>query len=334
MIKVLVTGAGGDVGQGAIRSLLKMNIPVEIFAICISEYSPWLHHPKVKSFIAPLSSSKEYIPFLIKILNKFSIDLLILSVDSEIALISKNKSYIENETNATIFVDDFKSVNICDDKFLTNKFLEENSFPFLKTNLINEISSKELSSIYKFPVIVKNRKGRGSKDIIIAYEYKDFSHLAGNKNFIIQEYINKEHKEYTAGVYIGDNNKFQYCCIFESQRRNGSSIIVKRIINKNIEKQLFKIAQKLNMKYVNIQFFYINSKVITFEFNGRLNGTIFILSKVFNIIELFINERILKKSVNIVPNEKLFVAMRYYDEIYVDPDKINDLINRSNEIFS
>jgi len=88
------------------------------------------------------------------------------------------------------------------------------------------------------------------------------------------------------------------------------------------------------MKYVNIQFFYINSKVITFEFNGRLNGTIFILSKVFNIIELFINERILKKNINIVPNEKVFVAMRYYDEIYADPDKINDLINRSNEISS
>ena len=63
MIKVLVTGAGGDVGQGAIRSLLSLEIPVKIFATCVNKYSSWLYHPEVISYIAPLSSSKEYIPF-------------------------------------------------------------------------------------------------------------------------------------------------------------------------------------------------------------------------------------------------------------------------------
>tara|TARA_Y100000589_G_scaffold103791_1_gene98101 strand:+ start:2467 stop:3471 length:1005 start_codon:yes stop_codon:yes gene_type:complete len=334
VLKALVTGAGGDVGEGSIRCLLKINTPVKIYATGINQYSPWLHHPKVYSFIAPLSSSKEYIPFLIKVINKFSIDLLITTVDSEILLIAKYKNYIEKETSAIVFVDNYKSVEICDDKFLTHQFLKKNNFPQLKTSLLNQIPKENLLRDYKFPLIIKSRKGRGAQEIFIAKEYFDMEHLLGDDNFIIQEYINSDNKEYTAGVYTSDDQKIQLCCIFESQRINGTTIVAKRIINKDIENQLFKIAKKIKMKYINIQFFYIDSKVVTFEFNGRLNGTIFIISKVFNIIELFIKERIMKKNINPIVSDNVFIAMRYYEEIYADPTQIDDLNNRTDGLFS
>ena len=54
---------------------------------------------------------------------------------------------------------------------------------------------------------------------------------------------------------------------------------MKRIINKNISNQLIALAKKLEMKYVNIQFFYIDS-VIPFEFNGRLSGTLIMISNI------------------------------------------------------
>jgi len=334
LIKVLVTGAGGDVGEASIRCLLKMDLPVKIYAAGISQYSPWLHHPEVYSFIAPLSSSKEYIPFLIKVINKFSINLLITTVDSEISHISKNKAHIEDETNAIVFVDNHESVKICDDKFLTHQFLIKNNFHHLQTSLLDEISKLKIESNFKFPLIVKKRKGRGAQEIFIAKRFNEIEDYIGNNNFIIQEYINSNHKEYTAGVYTCDDDTKQFCCIFESQRVNGTTVVAKRIINKNIENQLFKIAKKINMKYVNIQFFYIDSEVVTFEFNGRLNGTIFIISKVFNVIELFIMERILKKNINPYINDKVFVAMRYYDEIYAYPSQLEDLKNRTNELSS
>ncbi len=329
MIKVLITGAGGDVGQGAIRSLLNSTTPLKIFTTCIDKYSSWLHEPNVTSFISPLASSQQYVPFLITILNKFEIDLLIPTVDSEISLISKNKILIESETKAIIFVDKHSSVSICDDKYLTYKFLKENNFEYLKTNLIQEVKLPNLKNNLKYPLIVKKRKGRGSKDIYIANKFDEIKKYIDNEDFIIQEYISKNNLEYTAGVYLGDENKFNLTCIFKRKLKNGSTFIAERIINEQISRQLISLAKKLKMKYVNIQFFYIDSKVIPFEFNGRLSGTIIMISKVFNIIELFIRERILKEDINLKISNELFIAMRYYEEIYTTPSEVEDLINRS-----
>ena len=210
MIKVLVTGAGGDVGQGAIRSLLALEMPIKVFTTCIDKYSAWLYHSEVISFLAPLSSSEEYIPFLINVLNKFEIDLLITTIDSEIVLISKNKQFIERETKAIVFVDDYSSVSICDDKYLTYRFLKENKFEYLKTSLVTHENIINIKDDIKYPLILKKRQGRGSKDIYIAEKYDDIKKFMNNKEFIIQEYIDKNNLEYTAGVYIGDDNKFNF----------------------------------------------------------------------------------------------------------------------------
>ncbi len=334
MLKILVTGAGGDVGQGTIRSILDIEMPIEIYATCISKYSPWLHHPNVKSFIAPLSSSVDYIPFLIKLINYYSIDLLITTIDSEIVLISKNKEYLEDKTNCIVFVDNYNSVSICHDKYYTNKFLKSNNFPYLKTFLMSEIKQDEVESLFEFPLITKKRTGRGSNDILIAKNIDIIKNLFGNSSYIIQEYIDQSNIEYTAGIYIGDDKKFTKTCIFKRTLKGGSTYIAKRVIDKAIEAQLISIAHKMNMKYLNIQFFYINSNVMPFEFNGRLSGTIYMISKVFNIIELFIKERFTKENINLKQNDEIFIAMRYYNEIYAKPSQIDELLNRTDQFLT
>ena len=85
----------------------------------------------------------------------------------------------------------------------------------MKTFLINDIKSTKERNEVKYPVILKKRQGRGSKDIFIAKEYKKDKEFIGNENFIIQEYINKKNIEYTAGVYIGDESKFNLTCILK-----------------------------------------------------------------------------------------------------------------------
>jgi carbamoylphosphate synthase large subunit len=97
--------------------------------------------------------------------------------------------------------------------------------------------------------------------------------------------------------------------------------------------QLIILAKKLKMKYLNVQFFYIDSKVIPFEFNGRLSGTLIMISKVFNVIELFIREKIFKEDINPQISEEIFIAMRYYSEVYTTPSKVEDILLRSENLF-
>lgn len=270
---------------------------------------------------------------MIKILNKFEINLLITTVDSEISLISKNKKLIEDSTKAIVFVDNYNSVSICNDKYLTYKFLKENNFEYLKTNLFSKFKLLKKKSDIKFPLILKKRQGRGSKDIYIINDFNDILKFNENDDFIVQEYINETNLEYTAGVYIGDDNKFNLTCIFNRELKNGSTFVAQRVINENMSKQLIILAKKLKMKYLNVQFFYIDSKVIPFEFNGRLSGTLIMISKVFNVIELFIREKIFKEDINPQISEEIFIAMRYYSEVYTKPSKVEDILLRSENLF-
>ena len=122
MLKALVTGAGGDVGEGSIRCLLKINTPVKIYATGINQYSPWVHHQGIISFIALYLLLRIY-TISNQSYKKFSIDLLIVFDSGETFNCKIN--YIEKETSAIVFVDNYESVEICDDKFLTHQFLKK-----------------------------------------------------------------------------------------------------------------------------------------------------------------------------------------------------------------
>ena len=167
--------------------------------------------------------------------------------------------------------------------------------------------------------------------MFIAKNFVDMKRFVNDDNYIIQEFISNN-IEYTAGVYIGDENKFNFTCIFKRTLKNGSTFVAERLINKEMSKQLISLSKKLKMKYLNVQFFYIDSNVIPFEFNGRLSGTIIMISKVFNIVELFIKEKFLKNDINTELSDEIFIAMRYYNEIYTSPSKVKDLIERSKKI--
>ena len=125
-IKVLVSGAGGDVAQGVIAALNKSDLDIEIYAICISLYSSWLHKVE-KSYLSPLVISSKYIPFLVNFISENNINVFFPCIDSEIKKISENKKLIEQKTNAIVMVDDIEKVDISDDKFKTYEFLKNNS---------------------------------------------------------------------------------------------------------------------------------------------------------------------------------------------------------------
>ena len=126
-IRVLVDGVGGDVGQGILKSLLYTKLDIELYASCINDKSSWLYKIK-NSYIFPLVSDENFIDFLVDFINKYKIDVYFPTVDSTLLKISKYKNFIENKTNVKIFIDNLEKIEICDDKYLTNKFLVKNSF--------------------------------------------------------------------------------------------------------------------------------------------------------------------------------------------------------------
>jgi carbamoyl-phosphate synthase large subunit len=319
VINVLVSGVGGDVGQGVVRCLNKSNLNLRIFKISSSVDDSWLYCDK-DSFISP-TIYENYVSYLIHFINKHKIDIFFPCIDLEIPIISKNKDKIQSETNCKVFVDDYYKIQICNDKYMTSRYLEDFSLPYPETDLVATIDHN------KFPVIIKSREGCGSKDIHLINSKEEIVPFLNNKNYIIQEYLDGD--EYTAGVYLGADNKIKGVCVLKRTLKDGSTYTAERILNLKMEEEIAKIATHVQMKYLNIQFRLKNGKVCPFELNGRFSGTTGIISNVFNAPEMAIKELILKENISPFLHSEKFYVMRYYEEIFATEEQREKLLARS-----
>ncbi|MFA6143772.1 MAG: ATP-grasp domain-containing protein [Sulfuricurvum sp.] len=329
-IKVLVDGAGGDVGQGILKSLLDSKLNLELYASCISTSSSWLYKVE-NSFIFPLVSDTGFIEFLINFLNKQNIDVYFPTVDSTLLKISENKQLIEEKTNTKIFIDNYEKITICDDKYLTNKFLVEYNF---NAPLSISMDSTDLHSFLKnnkYPFILKTKSGNGAKNIIKINEFSELKPFFGNASWMLQEYLNIEN-EITSGIYIGDDKEIKGVYILKRTLKCGSTYQAERIIDTVLEAKIIEIAKVMDMKYLNIQAVYENSNLLPFEFNGRLSGTTGAIRQIFNVPEIYIREIILNEYIEPSRNNEKIFFTRYNEEVIYTESDMATLLKRSELI--
>lgn len=331
-INILVSGVGGDVGQGVIKALEKGDLDLKIFKICAYLNSSWLFKDEL-SYIAPFAASEDYIPFLIKLINKLGIDVFIPCIDSETYKVACNKKFIEECTGALVCVDSIQATKICNDKLETSIFLSSNGFHGPKTILpltVDEIN--QFVEKVGFPIIAKRRIGQGAKDITIVNSHADAINFEGNSDFILQEFLHSDGEEFTTGVYLGDDGEVKGICTLKRELKNGSTYRAERIIDDALESPIRDIAKKIGMKYINIQSRERNGILYPFEFNGRFSGTTGIISRIFNAPEMYIREKVLQESLSEVKNTEKFFVMRYYEEIYASQAEVAGLSARSKQI--
>jgi carbamoyl-phosphate synthase large subunit len=328
-IKILVSGAAGDTAQGILKSLKSSSLDVELYTTCIHKHSSWLHVERNNSFIAPLSSDKGYVDYLIRLIRRFKIDVYFPTVDSEIAKITLEKARIERKTGALVFADDLKRVSVCDDKILTVDFLRTNNFAYPKSIAADDRAARDFVTRLGFPVIAKKRSGQGSQNVYRVDGPGQLEQYCGNPTFILQEWLDPALGEYTTGLYLGDDGSIKGVSTFRRMLRGGSTFIAERIINPKLEKPLENMTRKLGMKYLNIQSIRRGDHLVPFEFNGRLSGSTAMVAKIFNAPEMFIRERLLGESLDRIDDKAIFVAMRYYEEVYATLNQIDLLEKRS-----
>jgi hypothetical protein len=331
--KVLVSGATGDVAQGVLKALGRSSIPVELYTTCVHADCAFLHNG-YQSFLAPYSASEEYLPFLLDLLGKFAIDLFIPTVDSEILKIAQNRQLIESSSPARVFVGEPEKIRICEDKVATAAFLKQHGFVYPRTIGAEDPEAENFLHQVGLPVIVKPKRGRGSHNVFLRQSYSEALIHLGDKAYCYQEWLPADGGEFTTGIYLGDDKEVKGICTLQRELKGGSTFKARRLIAPELEEPLKLMAQKLDLKYVNIQSRRVNDSLVPFEFNGRFSGTTGIISRVFNAPELVIKEWLLGQTVPPASSEEQFVAMRYYEEVYATPDDLQELEERSQAIVS
>ncbi len=264
---ILITGVGGDIGQGIIKCIkdeykynLIVGIDIDLYAAGGKEVDIFLKAPKVKNEI-------EYEEFILKVCKDYKITHIIPSTELEINFFNENISKFDQ---INILINKSNIINIFMDKYKTVEFFRENNIPFPKTFDIYEYKDE-----LEFPLIVKSKDTRGSKGVYLINNNIELEDIKRKiKDGIVQEYIGNEEDEYTMGVFSDGKNI--YSIAFKRVLGLGSlSRFVELVIDEELSNLALNISKSAQLKgSINVQLRKHKGKYIPFEINPRLSSTV------------------------------------------------------------
>jgi len=321
-MNILVTGAGGGVGQGVIKSLKMIkDMDIRIVAADMSELATGLYAADA-AYLVDRCDSDEYLETLGNIFRKESIDFYIPGTDVELKFCAINKQLIMDEFNVHTVISSIEVINISDNKYKTSSFLRENGFNYPKTDYLGDVNIKNI----EYPVIVKPSVGCRSIGVYKVNNLDELMpHLENTKDIVIQEYVGNEDKEYTCTVVkIGD--ELSPVLALKRVLRSGDTYRAEPIESEKIEQYVLDVASRLEIDGgCNFQLrLDIHGDPKIFEINSRFSGTTPFCAQIgFNPVEFYLKRSLGLESTGSINYSS--IVFRYWSEVVVKKSSLRKL---------
>jgi carbamoyl-phosphate synthase large subunit len=316
---ILVTGIGGNVGQGILRNIKSLQFPIRIIGCDISSFTPG-NHLCNKTYQVPYAFDDKYVNAIGDIVKTEKVDLIIPSTDYEVFYLASNKEKLE----CSVITCDADITKIFLDKYLTYTYFKKHNLPFAKSWLPKEYDFSQSE------IIAKPREGRGSRGIMINPE--NVSNLGDD--YIIQPL----HKgiEITTAIYVNKEGKIHGIFSMERKLENGTTS--QTIVNETYNKEFSKIAQQIvNLGgihgSINLQSIVDNEgNIYPFEVNCRISGTNSIRHCLgFQDVKYTIQEYLYNEQPDAVSRIKGIATRILVDVIYPEALNFDELNNNSSK---
>ncbi len=309
---ILVSGASGIIGYGILKSLRGFGyklIGTTIYKDSIaSNFSDLVE-------IVPSTNTEGYIESLISIIKKHQIDLVIPAIEVDVIKMSEFKDRIESETSTLVLTNNIELIKVCSDKWLFYQKLKKFNSPYMIETFL------DIDRDFKFPLILKPRKGSSSKGIVIVhdndtlYSYKS---KIGN-DLMIQPLIGSSDEEYTVSAFFDKNsNLCSFICLKRKLSGEGFTQIAQTVEIDNIENVLLDLAKIFNpIGATNFQFRIDKKQLKILEINPRISSatsirTAFGYNESLMSVEYFLEQKLPKNLIL-----KKGKAIRYTEEIII-----------------
>ncbi len=265
---MLITGAGGDIGQGIIKCLKDVEPDLCLLGCDIDPFAAGRELVE-KFYQAPLvDDSERYLNFIKKILREEGVSHIFPATEIEIEFFDKYKNHFED---ITLFINKHDIIATFLDKYKAVEFLKHNNLPYPKTYLI-ESYDKEL----EYPFILKPRKGWGSKGLVAISDAEELNYFRRRvKDYIVQEIVGTEADEHTVTVF--STGRQTYSIAFKRTLGYGSlSKVAQLVWDEQLQSLAEDIAKAASLEgSLNIQCRKTDSGYVPFEVNPRFSSTVY-----------------------------------------------------------
>lgn len=313
---ILITSAGQRVALvRAFQETLKRFFPeAKVFT---TDMNPRLAPATYVSdgfFDVPRCTSEDYIESLITICQGNEVGMIIPTIDTELAILSANKS-IFLKKQIVVSVSDYDFIMMCRDKRNTGEFFKKHGIRVPKSiDKNNPI----------FPLFAKPYDGSLSTNLHYIKNADELtSEILEDPKLLFMEYIDKDiYKEYTIDMYYGRDNKVK--CIVPRERikiRAGEinkGMTEKEPLTKYIYDRLGTIKGCIGCICIQVFLNPQTGDVVGIEINPRFGGGYpQTYASGGNYAELLIREYFLGEDVEYFDNWKNHLLMlRYDDAVY------------------
>jgi carbamoyl-phosphate synthase large subunit len=267
-MKILVTGANGDIGEATGRILQEAFPDADISGADASGQWPGGFIFK-RMLQVPLASNPSFLNHLQGLAEEF--DLIIPTSEPELARLSQISDI---RSQLPLVMVDPGILKVFMDKYDTVVFFERNGLKAPKTKLFTELEYADL------PVYVKPRKGAGGRGHRLVRTKEEFlaAKQAGLNDWVAQEYLPGVDNEYTCALFR--HNRNLRSLILKRQLQGGKTVKAEVVYDDEIDKLLNRIAEIIDLDgCINVQLRMTEDGPMVFEINPRLSSTVMMRHK-------------------------------------------------------
>ena len=322
---VIVTAAGGIVGEGIIKSLRLANtkggtISYKVLAADASPQAAGLYRAD-EGFLVPGAAAPDYVDRLVKLARENGVKAIFVGADEELTAVAAAAERIRKESGAVAISNTPETIALGSDKWKTFEFMRRNGLPCAESAL--SADREGFVKEFGFPVVVKPREGHGSEGFFAAQGEDELEHAIEaiqrrGWRPMLQELLAEADNEFTTGVTVGRGKTVMSSIAMRRSLKGGQTY--KAFIDDfpDVRKAAEKVALRLGGSGpVNVQARMAKGEPKLFEINPRFSASCPIRAAAgVNEPDILYRNFVLGEEVRTEGYERL-VCLRYWNEVYL-----------------
>jgi carbamoyl-phosphate synthase large subunit len=318
---VLVLGVGGNVSQGIIKALALIEPRPRVIGACISDHSAGLYMVD-RAYISPIASDPAFPAWLEAVCEREGVDAVLSGVEPVLSVLAERSEALRERTGAVAIVSPSDRLMIGEDKLLTARWLADKGLNYARSVPVDDRDAvQKLLTEVGYPLIAKPRHGKGAQGVMNIHSEVDLAWALARPGYMLQELLGDPDDEYTVASFSDSEGRVRGTFTMRRELAEGTTVMAEAGAYPEVTAEARPIAESLHpVGPANFQLRVARGVPVCFDINVRFSGTAPIRARLgFNDVEASLRHYVLGEDATDLPVVTEGLALRYWNEIYVDP---------------